>query len=72
MITADEDDLSDEQVQRILSRVKPAMKKWLNTSELLPFLERHSVLSDSELQLLKSSTLKQREQVCTHTRSGED
>ena len=70
VITADEDDLSDEQVQRILSRVKPAMKKWLNTSELLPFLERHNVLSDSELQLLKSSTLKQREQVCMHTRSG--
>ena len=65
MINLDEDnDLSDEQVQRILSRVKPAMKKWLNTKELLPFLKRHHVLTDSEMQLLKSSTLMLREQVC--------
>lgn len=65
VINLDEDnDLSDEHVQRILSRVKPAMKKWLNTKELLPFLKRHHVLTDSEMQLLKSSTLMLREQVC--------
>ena len=64
-ITSDKDnDLSDEQVQRILSRVKPAMKKWLNITDLLPFLKRHHVLTDSELQFLKTSTLRQREQVC--------
>lgn len=50
-------------MQRILSRVKPAMKKWLNTHDLLPFLKRHHVLTDSELGLLNSSTLAHREQV---------
>ena len=55
--------MSEEQVQRILSRVKPAMKKWLNASDLLPFLKRHHVLTNSELSLLNSSTLAQREQV---------
>ena len=62
-ITDADKDLSEEQVQRILSRVKPAMKKWLNASDLLPFLKRHHVLTNSELSLLNSSTLAQREQV---------
>ena len=66
MIADADKDLSEEQVQRILSRVKPAMKKWLNASDLLPFLKRHHVLTNSELSLLNSSTLAQREQVYRH------
>ena len=63
MFIDQDNDLSEEQVQRILSRVKPAMKKWLDTRDLLPFLKHHHVLTESELQLLNSSTLRQREQV---------
>lgn len=63
MIIDQDKDLSDDQVQRILSRVKPSMKKWLNMHDLLPFLKHHHVLTDSELALLSSSTLAQRELV---------
>ena len=58
-------DLKEEQVQRILTRVKPSMRRWLKTADILPFLKKRCVLMESEIQHLKTEALAPEEQVKT-------
>ena len=55
-------DLTEEQVQRILSRITPSLKQWLKTRDILPFLKQRYVLTDTETLHLKSGSLRSQEQ----------
>jgi hypothetical protein len=56
-------DLKDEQVERILSRLKPAIRKLLSIKFLLPYLQRWRVLMESEEEHLKADVYEPSEQV---------
>ena len=56
-------DLTDEQVQRILSRLKPAIKKHVVLKSLLPYLQKWQVFMESEEEHLISTMYESSEQV---------
>ena len=56
-------DLKDEEVVRILLRLKPAMKRLVIMKSLLPHLEKWQILLESEEEHLKSSIYEPSEQV---------
>ncbi len=56
-------DLTEEQVQRILSRLKPAIKKHVVLKSLLPYLKKWQVFMESEEGHLLSTTYESSEQV---------
>ena len=56
-------DLVEEQVERILSRLKPAMKKLLVIKRLLPYLQKWHVLLESEEEHLRATVYEPSEQV---------
>lgn len=63
-------DLKDEQVVRILLRLKPSMKKLVVIKSLLPHLRKWHVLMESEEEHLKSTIYEPSEQVCKYWLTG--
>ena len=55
-------DLTEEQVQRILTRITPSLKQWLKTRDILPFLKQRYVLTETERLHLRSGSLRSQEQ----------
>lgn len=56
-------DLHEEQVERILSHLKPAMKKLLVIKNLLPYLRKWRILMESEEEQLRATVYQPSEQV---------
>ena len=56
-------DLKEEQVHRVLARLKPSIKKGLKVKHLLPFLKERWVLTETEEQHLSSTSYQPQEQV---------
>ena len=54
--------LKDEQVHRILSRLRSSVRQRLKTKEILPYLSKKSVLTDTEIHHLNSSDAQPQEQ----------
>ena len=50
-------ELTDERVYRILSRLRPSMKELLKMQDILPYLKAKCVLLDAELQHLSKGGL---------------
>ena len=55
-------DLTEEQVQRILTRISPLLRQWLKTKDILPFLRQRYLLTETETLHLKSGNLQAQEQ----------
>ena len=55
-------DLTEEQVQRILTRISPLLRQWLKTKDILPFLKQRYLLTETEILHLKSGSLRPQEQ----------